>query len=133
MTSEPTAEKLSRNLFCRPFTAVIVVTTATMPMMMPSVVSAPRALLAASARSAIRTDSANIISDGMPGRLLGPRPAGVGLVGALLVVDAHERPVAEILGDRAIAPAHDLLALLQPIQDLDPVVALDPGLDLVRD
>src|SRR6516164_5560698 len=104
-----------------------------MPMMIPSVVSAPRALFAASARSAIRTDSASIVHNGMRGRLLGPCPAGIGLVGTLLVVDADERAVAEILRDRPIAPAHDLLALFQPLQDLDPVVALDPGLHLVRD
>src|SRR5262252_4435373 len=112
MTSEPTAEKLSRNLFCRPFTAVIVVTTATMPMMMPSVVSAPLALFAASARNAIRTDSASIISEDMPTSRLGPRPVALGLTGSLLVVDADERAVVEVLGDRAVAAAHDLLALL---------------------
>ena len=53
MMSLPTDEKLSRNLFLSPFAAVIVSTTATMPMMMPSVVRAPRALLARSAPTAI--------------------------------------------------------------------------------
>jgi hypothetical protein len=49
MTSVPTAEKLSRKRFWSPFAAVIVVMTATIPMMIPSVVRAPRALLARSA------------------------------------------------------------------------------------
>ncbi len=51
-------EKLSRNLFWSPFAAVMVTTTATIPMMIPSVVRTPRALLARIARRAIWNDSA---------------------------------------------------------------------------
>ena len=56
-TSEPTAEMLSLKEFCNPFAAVMVVTTATIPMMIPRVVSTPRALLALIAARAMRNDS----------------------------------------------------------------------------
>src|SRR6478609_4249751 len=58
MTSVPTEAKVARKEFCRPFAAVMVVITATMPMTMPSVVSAPRLLFAAIADRAILKDSA---------------------------------------------------------------------------
>src|SRR5262245_19866358 len=98
----------------------MVVTTATMPMMMPSVVSAPRAVLARSARSAIWKDSPRpsaMRPAGLVRRLA--RQRGVGL---LLVVDLHHRPVRQILGDGAIAARHDFVAFREPGEDLDPLV-----------
>src|SRR5437773_3491189 len=118
-------EKLSRNLFCRPFTAVIVRTTATMPMMIPSVVRAPRAFRARMAAMATWNDSAR--STASFTRL---RPS---LVPLGLLADGHHRPVLQVLGDGAIAPRDHDLAFLQPIHDLDQGVALDAGLDLLRD
>src|SRR5436190_3479078 len=58
MTSVPTEAKVDLKLLDRPFAAVIVVITATMPMTIPSVVSAPRLLFAAIADRAILKDSA---------------------------------------------------------------------------
>src|SRR6478735_8363591 len=57
MTSVPTEAKVCLKVFFRPFAAVIVVTTARMPMTMPSVVSTPRLLFAAIADMAILKDS----------------------------------------------------------------------------
>jgi hypothetical protein len=68
MTSVPTADRLWRNRFCRPFTAVMVVTTATIPITMPSVVSAPRDLLARRERNAMSRDSRATTGNFMPAR-----------------------------------------------------------------
>src|SRR6185369_16374815 len=64
-------------------------------------------------------------------RLLPARGARLGLVGLLLVVDPHQRSVVEVLGDGAVAAGDDLVAFLQAVEDLDALVALDPGLHLV--
>src|SRR5258706_7392749 len=127
--SVPTDEKLSRNLFCRPLAAVIVSTTATMPMMMPSVVSAPRPLLARTAPMPIWSDSRSWTVELMASfrASTGPHPFPHR---GLLLADRHRGSVLEILRDRAIAAGDDLIALLQPVEDLDQLLALDAGLDL---
>src|SRR6476646_4750922 len=102
-------------------------------MMIPRAVSPPRTLLAASAPSAIRKDSRIISSVRMASELLPLGRVAVGLLGLLLVVDLHQRSVLEVLRDRAVAARDDLIALLEPREDLDPVVALDPGLHLAGD
>src|SRR5258706_7695681 len=111
----------------------MVVTTATIPMMIPSVVSAPRTLLATSARTAIRRDSTSIRSDPIRFGLLSAPIVPFGLLRLLLVVDPDHGAVLEVLRDRAVAPGDDLVAVLQAVQDLDQLVALDPGLDLPGD
>src|SRR6478736_921705 len=101
MTSVPTEAKVSRKEFCRPFAAVMVVITATMPMTMPSVVSAPRLLLAAIAESAILKDSAK------------SRPS---FMSAALVAF-----------DQAVAQAHDAVRVRRDVvlvRDQDDGVAL---------
>src|SRR5688572_18015562 len=104
-----------------------------MPMTIPSVVSAPRTLLAQSARKAMRNDSPTIDSDLIARPLLPARAALLGLLGLLVVVDPHHRAVVEVLGDRAVAAGNDLFALRETLEDLDPLVALDPGLHLAGD
>src|SRR5437867_8617482 len=113
----------------------MVTTTATMPMMMPSVVSAPRALLARSDAIATRTDSRIWTAE-----LMARPPASAGLhplVGVLVLgrslADRDRRAVLQVLGDRPIAAGDDLVAGLEPVDDLDELVALDAGLDLVSD
>ncbi len=56
-TSVPITEALSRKAFASPLAAVMVVATATMPMMIPRVVRTPRALFARIAATAIRNAS----------------------------------------------------------------------------
>src|SRR5688500_2367320 len=121
------AERLSRKRFCSPLTAVIVVTTATMPMMIPSVVRAPRPLLARSARSAMERDSRTASGDRIPTGSLLPRRRPARLVGRFLVVHPDGGAVLQVLRDRAVAAGDDLVAFLEPAPDLDPLVALDAG------
>src|SRR5438093_1200551 len=108
----------------------MVVTTATMPMMMPSVVKAPRARFARSARKAICSDSrrskASLTAVSRSARL-----GSGGLLGIL--IDRHHRPVSEVLGDRAVAAGDDFLAFAEARHDLDELVALDAGRDLPGD
>src|SRR5512142_2032633 len=51
----------------------------------------------------------------------------------LVVVDRDRGAVVEVLRDRPVAAGDDLGAFPEPVRDLDQVVALDPGLHLVRD
>src|SRR5688572_15605744 len=133
MTSVPTADRLSRKRFWSPLTAVIVVTTATMPMMMPSVVSAPRPLLARRARSAIPSDSRTTSGDLIATVLLPGCRLAARRLGRLLVVHLDDGAVLEVLRDRAVAARDDLLAFLHPAQDLDPLFTLDAGRHLAGD
>src|SRR5688572_33195530 len=91
----------------------MVTTTATMPMMIPSVVRAPRALFARSARSAIWRDSPRstvrrltcLRPVPVPGFPLLPSPVPAGG----LLSHRHDAPVLQILRDRSIAPGDDLV------------------------
>src|SRR5438552_14167323 len=130
ITSVPTAEKLSRNLFRSPLAAVMVTTTATIPMMMPRVVKAPRPLLARMARRAILSDSRKSSACFMTSALGG---SALLLRGLLRIVDRDDRPVLQILRERAVAAGDDLVPFLEALQHLDQIIALDSGLDLLGD
>src|SRR5687768_3027257 len=113
MTSEPTEAKVCVKVFFRPLAAVIVVMTATIPMIMPSVVRAPRLLLAAIAASAILKDSdrsrASFIS-APPGVALDQAVAqahdAVRVGGDVVLVGDQDDGVA--LGVQVAEHAHDL-------------------------
>src|SRR5258708_15604331 len=103
-----------------------------MPITIPRVASAPRAMLAGSARSAMSRDSRATIGSFMR-RLLLPRRGRIRLFRGPLVVDANGRAVREILRDRAVASRDHHVALAKAAQDLDLLLALDAGRDLPRD
>src|SRR5262245_30613 len=106
----------------------MVTTTATIPITIPSVVRMPRALLALMAWTAIWKDSRSASLLFM--LALRPlRPLPFRLLG---VVHVHDGAVVEILRDGAVAPGDDLLPFLEPVRHLDQVLALDPGLHLLR-